>query len=318
MGEGNNAREKADVNIKNQTYRRDAEDAERAKRMEESEAVKDRQRAPAVMCRGVTKYFEERGGDGRAPGWPGLFGRRARRRITAVDRLSFTIPKGEIFGILGPNGSGKSTLIRMLSTLILPDAGEIEVFGRDVVADSLAVRRTINRVSVDAAFFKKLSAWENLSYAARLYGVPRGEARERTASILEEMGFSREKMEQPVEALSRGMQQKVAIARALFTSPALLLMDEPTTGLDPVSKRQVQDHTLRVRERHDTTVLLTTHDMDEAERICDRIAIIHRGRFIVEGTLADLRGHVGRDGASLEDIFIELTGKELVELDEEK
>ncbi|OGG43530.1 MAG: ABC transporter [Candidatus Handelsmanbacteria bacterium RIFCSPLOWO2_12_FULL_64_10] len=247
-----------------------------------------------------------------------MFGRRARRRITAVDRLSFTIPKGEIFGILGPNGSGKSTLIRMLSTLILPDAGEIEVFGRDVVADSLAVRRTINRVSVDAAFFKKLSAWENLSYAARLYGVPRGEARERTASILEEMGFSREKMEQPVEALSRGMQQKVAIARALFTSPALLLMDEPTTGLDPVSKRQVQDHTLRVRERHDTTVLLTTHDMDEAERICDRIAIIHRGRFIVEGTLADLRGHVGRDGASLEDIFIELTGKELVELDEEK
>jgi ABC-2 type transport system ATP-binding protein len=235
-----------------------------------------------------------------------------------VDRLSFSIPKGEIFGILGPNGSGKSTLIRMLSTLILPDAGEIEVFGQDVVADSLAVRRAINRVSVDAAFFKKLSAWENLSYSARLYGVPRGEARERAGSILEEMGFSRERMEQPVEALSRGMQQKVAIARALFTSPALLLMDEPTTGLDPVSKRQVQDYTLRVRGRHDATVLLTTHDMDEAERICDRIAIIHRGRFIVEGTLAELRGQVGRAGASLEDIFIELTGKELVELDEEK
>lgn len=280
--------------------------------------MQDRQETPAVACRDVTKYFEERGDDGRASGWPGLFGRRARRRITAVDRVSFTIPRGEIFGILGPNGSGKSTLVRMLSTLILPDAGEIRVFGRDVVADSLAVRRTINRVSVDAAFFKKLSAWENLSYSARLYGVPRAEARERAVSILEEMGFSGGKIDQPVEALSRGMQQKVAIARALFTSPALLLMDEPTTGLDPVSKRQVQDYTLRVRDRQDATVLLTTHDMDEAERVCDRIAILHRGRFIVEGTLKDLREKVGRAGASLEDIFIELTGKELVELDEEK
>lgn len=280
--------------------------------------VRDEQETPAVACRGVTKYFEERGGEGRASGWTGWFGRRARRRITAVDRVSFTMPKGEIFGILGPNGSGKSTLVRMLSTLILPDAGEIQIFGRDVVADSLAVRRLINRVSVDAAFFKKLSAWENLSYSARLYGVPRAEARERAVAILEEMGFSEGKIDQPVEALSRGMQQKVAIARALFTSPALLLMDEPTTGLDPVSKRQVQDYTLRVRDRHGATVLLTTHDMDEAERVCDRIAIIHRGRFIVEGTLDELRERVGRAGASLEDIFIELTGKELVELDEEK
>ena len=148
--------------------------------------------------------------------------------------------------------------------------------------------------------------------------VDRKDAREQTGSILEEMGFSRDKMDQPVEGLSRGMQQKVSIARALFTSPALLLMDEPTTGLDPVSKRQVQDYTLRVRDRRGATVLLTTHDMDEAERVCDRIAIIHKGIFIVEGTLEELRDHAGRDGASLEELFIELTGKELVELDEEK
>ncbi len=283
----------------------------------ESESEKGQEGRPAVMCRGVKKHFEVRGGDAGSSARSGLF-RRRMRRISAVDGVSFSIPKGEIYGILGPNGSGKSTLIRMLSTLILPDEGRLEVFGRDVVADSMEVRRHINRVSVDASFFKKLSAWENLSYAARLYGIDRKEARERTGSILEEMGFSRDKMDQPVEGLSRGMQQKVAIARALFTSPALLLMDEPTTGLDPVSKRQVQDYALRVRERQGATVLLTTHDMDEAERVCDRIAIIHQGRFIVEGTLGELRDHAGRDDASLEDIFIELTGKELVELDEEK
>ena len=273
---------------------------------------------PAVFCKDVSKHFEERDEDGVPSGLKGLFRRGAKRRVTAVDRVSFSIQRGEIYGVLGPNGSGKSTLIRMLSTLIIPDEGEIRIFGHDVMADSLAVRRNINRVSVDAAFFKKLSVWENLSYAARLYGIPRTEGRDLAASILEELGFSRERMSRRVEALSRGMQQKVAIARALFTSPALLLMDEPTTGLDPLSKRQVQDYMLRVRERHDATVLLTTHDMNEAERVCDRIAVIHEGRFVVQGTLRELRDRVGKEEASMEEIFIELTGKELVELDEEE
>jgi len=197
---------------------------------------------------------------------------KKKKKIAAVDSITFEVPKGEIFGILGPNGSGKSTLIRMLSTLILPDSGELRIFGIDVVKESMRVRRLINRVSVDAAFFKKLSAWENLSYAARLYGLAPGKAKSHAIEILESMGFPKGKLDQSLEDFSRGMQQKVAIARALFTSPVLLLLDEPTTGLDPVSKRQVQKYIIKVRESHDTTVLLTSHDLDEVERICDRVA----------------------------------------------
>ena len=271
--------------------------------------------APAIVCREVTKAFKvkakpEAGGNG--------FWRRfrpARESLLAVDSVDFEVPRGEIFGILGPNGSGKSTLVRILSTLVFPDTGEAKIFGLDVVQDSMQVRRYINRVSVDAAFFKKLSAWENLSYAARLYGIPVKEARRHTADILEEMGFGRGRMDQPLEDLSRGMQQKVAIARALFTSPVLLLMDEPTTGLDPVSKRQVQDYILRVRAQHNATVLLTTHDMDEAERVCDRVAIIHYGRFIALGSLEELKVQAGHADGSLEDVFFELTGKDLAHAD---
>jgi ABC-2 type transport system ATP-binding protein len=232
-----------------------------------------------------------------------------------VDGITFEIPKGEIFGILGPNGSGKSTLVRMLSTLILPDSGELRIFGMDVVKDSMSVRRRINRVSVDAAFFKKLSTWENLSYAARLYGLDLKMAKIRATEILESMNFPKSKMDQSVENLSRGMQQKVAIARALFTSPVLLLLDEPTTGLDPVSKKQVQDYILKIREIHDTTVLLTSHDLNEVERICDRVAIIDNGKFIACDTIASLKTKFTDNchEKTLEEIFTEVTGKNLIE-----
>ncbi len=274
--------------------------------------------APAIDCNGVTKVFKVGGTrDGTERGiWRRI--RPTRSTVKAVDDVTFRIPRGEIFGILGPNGSGKSTLIRILSTLVYPDAGEARIFGLDVDSNAMEVRRHINRVSVDAAFFKKLSAWENLSYAARLYGVPTGEARKRAEAILQEMGFARDRMNQSLEDLSRGMQQKVAIARALFTSPVLLLMDEPTTGLDPVSKRQVQDYVLRVRDRQKATILLTSHDMDEAERVCDRIAIIHHGRFIAMGTLDELRIQACCPSGSLEEVFFELTGKDLAHADLEE
>jgi ABC-2 type transport system ATP-binding protein len=222
------------------------------------------------------------------------------------------VKRGEIFGIVGPNGSGKSTLVRLISTLLLPDSGRIEVFGLDVVRDRLRVRRLINRVSVDAAFFKKLSCWENLSYAARLYGVPTKEAKSRALAILENFGFQQDRIDQPMETLSRGMQQMVAIARAYFTHPVLLLLDEPTTGLDPKSKRQVQEFVLQMRQSHDSTVLLTTHDMDEADRICDRVAIIDRGRFVALNTPEGLKEMVAKDDrqATLEDVFMELTGRD--------
>jgi len=269
----------------------------------------------AVVVEDLRKAFSVRSKEGdREPGATGwLQGRR--KSIPAVEGVNFTVPRGEIFGILGPNGSGKSTLIRILSTLVLQDSGRCSIFGLDVNTDSMELRKHINRVSVDAAFFKKLSAWENLSYAARLYSVPVKEARTRVVAILEEMGFGADRVDEPLEDLSRGMQQKVAIARALFTSPVLLLMDEPTTGLDPVSKRQVQDYTLDVRDRHEATVLLTTHDMDEAERVCDRVAIINHGRFIGIGTVDELKVQTGCVGGSLEDVFFEMTGKDLAHAD---
>lgn len=272
--------------------------------------------SPAVSVVDLEKSFRVRSKEGgeRRPGLVG-WARGPVKDVPAVRGVSFEVPRREIFGILGPNGSGKSTLIRILSTLVLQDSGTCRIFGLDVNHDAMALRRHINRVSVDAAFFKKLSAWENLSYAARLYGKPVREAREQVIGILEEMGFGRDRIDEPLEDMSRGMQQKVAIARALFTSPVLLLMDEPTTGLDPVSKRQVQDYTLSVRDKHDATVLLTTHDMDEAERVCDRIAIIHHGRFIALGTVDELKISAGCPDGSLEDVFFEMTGKDLAHAD---
>lgn len=263
----------------------------------------------ALECVNAVKTFLEDDEDSPRPLWRSLMGAK-KRRVTAVNEISFTVPKGEIFGILGPNGSGKSTLIRLISTLVIPDKGEVRVFGQNVVKNRMAVRHLINRVSVDAAFFKKLSALENLSYAARLYGMDVTEAREKATGILERLGFERKKTRSPLENLSRGQQQKVAIARALMTSPALVLLDEPTTGLDPKSKREVQDFVLEIRDRHDATIVLTSHDMVEADRLCDRVAIIENGRFVALDTPANLKAALSRNGeATLEDVFFSLTGK---------
>src|SRR5262249_22159257 len=162
--------------------------------------------------------------------------------------------------VLGQNGSGKSTLVRLLSTLLLHDGGSARIFGHDI-SEARAVRRLVNRVSVEASFFKKMSATENLSYAARFYGMTRGETRARIPEILERVGFPGPRRSVPLEHLSRGTQQKVSLARALLTSPVLLLLDEPTTGLDPRSKLEVQEFIREVRATHDTTILLCTHDL---------------------------------------------------------
>ncbi len=274
---------------------------------------------PAVVCEGLRKTFLTK--DETLiylPAYRGLAGRlkylRARSTaVRAVSAVNFEVGRGEIFGILGPNGSGKSTLVRLIATLLLPDAGSVKVFGNDVVTDRLAVRRLINRVSVEASFFKKLSSLENLRYAARLYGLEPKEATAKALDILERLGFDRWKAYGSLENLSRGMQQKVAVARALFTSPVVLLMDEPTTGLDPRSKREVQDFVLEMRATHDTTVVLTSHDMAEADRLCDRVAFIEEGRFVAVGRPAELKTqfkHLRPGGeVTLEDIFLEVTGK---------
>ena len=232
----------------------------------------------------------------------------------AVDHVSFSVREAEIFGVLGPNGSGKSTLIRLIATLLLPDAGSITVFGHDVVSQSMEVQRLINRVSVEASFFKKLSPMENLLYGARLYGMEGKETRRKVLEILTRLGLEQNSIRQPMEEMSRGMQQKVAIARALLSQPRLLLLDEPTTGLDPRSKREVQAVVRELNEQHGTTILLTTHDMSEAEALCHRIAIVDNGRIVALDTPAALKTLIPRNGhePTLEEVFLELTGNQLV------
>ena len=242
----------------------------------------------------------------------------------AVDRLTFDIYRGEIFGVLGPNGSGKSTLIRLIATLLIPDEGQITVFGHDVVHEAMAAQRLINRVSVEAAFFKKLSPMENLLYAARLYGVTAEQIRSHAHAVLKRLDIPDKNINRPMEEMSRGMQQKVAIARALLSSPLLLLLDEPTTGLDPRSKREVQAFVRELRDQSQTTILLTTHDMAEAENLCDRIAIMEGGRIVALDTPANLKALVARKNGreitadlTLEEVFLELTGKQLIREEDE-
>jgi ABC-2 type transport system ATP-binding protein len=266
----------------------------------------------ALEVSGVTKRFVK--SDGLR--WLWKRNDNGCKPVVAVDRVSFQVRRGEVFGILGPNGSGKSTLVRCIATLLLPDEGCITVFGHDVLREEMAVKQLINRVSVEASFFKKLTPMENLLYGARLYGLGAREARQRILEVLERLGLKKEAIFRPMEEMSRGMQQKVAIARAFLTRPILLLLDEPTTGLDPRSKREVQAFMEELRDNHDATILLTTHDMQEADALCDRIAILDEGRIVALDTPAGLKGLVpGTDGhdPTLEDVFMELTGKRLVE-----
>src|SRR5690348_7985812 len=230
--------------------------------------------------------------------------REGRRRVAAraLDGVSLTVGRGECVAILGQNGSGKSTLVRVLSTLLLHERGSARVFGHDVAREERAVRRLVNRVSVEASFFKRMSAGENLSYSARFYGLAPSVTRTRVPEILEAVGFPAKRAKEPMEDLSRGMQQKVALARALLTSPTLLLLDEPTTGLDPRSKLEVREFITSMRVTHDTTTLLCTHDMAEAEALADRVGILDQGRLLALEPPAKLRARYR--ARTLEDAFL--------------
>jgi len=240
---------------------------------------------------------------------------RGPRRV--VDDVSFEVRRGEIFGVIGANGSGKSTLIRIISTLLLPDAGGVGVFGYDAVRDSMRVRPLINRVSADPSFFRTMSALENLMFFGRVYGLTPAQIKSRTPVILGRLGMEWARALEPMSNLSRGQQQKIAVARSFLTSPVLLLMDEPTTGLDPRSKFDVQEFIRDVRREHDATILLTTHDMAEAELLCDRIAFLSGGRIVAFGTPLELREMVadGRpiESINMETVFMELTGRRVEE-----
>ena len=263
---------------------------------------------PAVEVRELRKEFRRR---------DRKLGRFARRRRVALDDVSFELDRGETVAILGQNGSGKSTLVRLLSTLLLPDGGSASIFGHDVVADARAVRRLVNRVSVEASFFKRMSSAENLSYAARYYGMTARQTRHRIPDILERVGFPRDRRDEPMDNLSRGMQQKVALARALLTSPVVLLLDEPTTGLDPRSKLEVQEFVKEIRSSHDSTILLCTHDLSEAETLAERVGILDRGRLLALEPVAALKRRYRSE--TLEEAFFAATGREFeAEADEDE
>src|SRR6266581_5303575 len=264
---------------------------------------------PAIEIQGVRKAFRRREREAGAHFWK----RAVAKDKVALHELDLVVARGGVTGVLGPNGSGKSTLIRILGTLLTPDAGTARVFGWNVVTDSLQVRRHVNRVSVEAAFFKELSPWENLVYASRLHGNTSRGTRRRVIEILELLGLPIDVIDQPMKQLSRGQQQKVAIARSFLTAPSLLLMDEPTTGLDPRSKKEVQNALEKLRAEREITVLLCTHDMDEAAALCERVLMMDGGRVLADGSPDELCRHHGGANSrpTLEDVFMHLTGKTL-------
>ena len=261
---------------------------------------------PAIEVHDVKKRFRKR---------------RSLRKANAsaewaLAGVSFTVAPGETYGLLGPNGSGKSTLIRILSTLLIADGGEVRLLGHRLPDEQAHVRRLIGRVSVDAAFYKKLSARENLLYTALLYGLEPGTAEQRAMAVLERLGMEERTFSAPLEEMSRGMQQKISIARALMLDPPVLLLDEPTTGLDPKSRRDVQTFLEDLRQRQGTTILLTTHDMAEAERLCARMGFLAHGRLVAEGTTDGLKRRALAD--TLDDAFIKLAGEMVSSGDKQK
>jgi ABC-2 type transport system ATP-binding protein len=268
---------------------------------------------PALTVDRVTKSF--------SPGPRLPWSRKPRRRVAALSEVSLRVPRGTVYGLIGANGSGKSTLIRILSSLVLADSGSVRVFGHDIERDSMQARQLINRVSADPSFFRQMSAMENLLFFGRAYGMPGDVVRRRSAEILDRLGLEPDRQRAMVKELSRGQQQKIAVARAFLTAPVLMLLDEPTTGLDPRSKRDVQEFVTEILRDHDATVFLTTHDMAEAEALCDRIAFLVGGRIVAEGTPLELKRRVagGRpvESVHMDDVFMHLTGRSVDDDEEE-
>ena len=232
-------------------------------------------------------------------------GRRKSFTRPAVDGLDLDIPAGEIYALLGPNGAGKTTTLRMVCGLLTPDAGSIQIAGIDALADPAAAKRITAWLPDEPLLYDRLTPLEYMEFVAGLWSVPAALARPRAEALLTELGLWPHRGEL-CEGFSRGMRQKTALAGALLHDPKLLIMDEPLSGLDAAASRQVKD-LLRARVNAGNTVILTTHILEVAERLADRIGIIGAGRMLDEGTFDDLRGRAGARHATLEDIFLHLT-----------
>jgi sodium transport system ATP-binding protein len=216
--------------------------------------------------------------------------------------ISFVAKAGEIFGLLGPNGAGKTTTLRIICTLLSPDAGTVEVLGFDTLKASEEVRRRVGVVTADIGVYPRLSARENIAYFAQLSGVPDGDVKRRVDSVIERLDIGTF-AGQRAETLSSGQKQKVAIARAIVHDPQVLMFDEPTSNLDVLASKEVRDFMVESKG-HGKCVIFSTHVMHDAERLCDRITILHEGQVVASGPTADVRG--GR--RDLEDAFLELVG----------
>ena len=239
--------------------------------------------APALRVVGLTKAYDR----------------------PAVDGLDLTIHAGEFYSLLGPNGAGKTTTLRMVAGLLRPDSGSIDIFGVDALADPVAAKRMRAWVSDEPMIYEKLTPLEYLQFVAGLWGIDAAAAEARSRELIAWLGLG-PNAAQRCEGFSKGMRQKVALAGALVHDPRLIILDEPLTGLDARSARLVKD-VLVERVRGGATVIMTTHILEVAERMAERIGVLAEGRLIAEGTLADLRRQAGRGDSSLEDIFLHLT-----------
>ena len=240
---------------------------------------------PAVRCRGLRHRF----GDN-----------------VAVEAVDLTVHQGEVFGLLGPNGAGKTTTIRLLNTLLRVQEGKVEVLGYDVRRTPMAVRRLLGYVPQQLSIEAALTGRENVTWFARLFDVPRSERRQRVGEALEVMGLE-EVADRLASTYSGGMIRRLELAQALVNRPELLVLDEPTVGLDPVARVGVWQRVEELREETGMTVLLTTHYLEEAEALCDRVALMHLGTLRAEGTPGELKAALG-NGSTLEDVFRHFTG----------
>lgn len=243
----------------------------------------------AIIVRGLTKVFKKQ---------------------MAVDHISFRVARGRFFGFLGPNGAGKSTTIKMLTGLLRPTEGTVEIEGRNLAGDLLEIKRLIGVLPEELALYERLTGEEYLHFAGRMYGLPRDETRRRTEELLEflSLGDHRGKL---IVDYSLGMKKKTALAAALIHNPRLLFLDEPLNGIDPVSARVVTDLLRRLAQKG-VTLFFTSHVLDLVERLCDEVAVIHQGRLIAQGSLDQIRAQreVG-SGTSLEDVFLKLVAADV-------
>ncbi len=232
--------------------------------------------------------------------------------LIAANKVSIDVAAGEVFGLLGPNGAGKTTMIKMLTTLLPPTSGSARIAGHDIVREAAEVRRAIGYVPQLLSADGALSGYENLDVFARLYDIPRRERGERIRDALAFMDLS-EVSDKLLRTYSGGMIRRIEIAQSMLHRPRVLFLDEPTVGLDPTARQAVWDRIGQLRAQYGTTIVLTTHYMDEADRLCDRVAFMHLGKVTAVGTTAALKASVGGDGTTLDDVFAHYTGGTLEE-----